>query len=333
MGDSSRKYKKPFDFKQVAVSFSFALAIVFASGCSPFHTSSGQGSSNGTSGHHGGPKGAQGLACYLNGCFNTLPIADIVDPNHDYQYQDPKNFPTAGLRGQYIAPAMVIDLNGLNMKSPLSANFLLGDFMNVDHGRYALFSSNVLMTIQKMREELSKAVYITSGYRSPSRNNQTDGSAQWSRHMYGDALDFSSDRPDYNALQTLCQKHQASFTLIYKTHIHCDWRLAQLDPSFYNATPPPPLAAQETDIVANDVAAKSSIVELARTSRSIVLGVLIGEIETEGDLNYSWSIRLPDQRQIFSDQAKIELPLMSGFYKIKVIVGGSIQIERHLDLK
>jgi hypothetical protein len=118
--------------------------------------------------------------------------------------------------------------------------------------------------------------------------------------------------------------------LIYKTHIHCDWRLLPLDPAFFLSAPPPPLVSKSQDLVANEFAAKANFVVVAHNRKTLRLGVQIDELENEGDLETEWQVTLPNQKQIQSHLTTIELPRAPGFYKIRLNLGQSIVIERTL---
>jgi len=265
-------------------------------------------------------------ACYQSDlCFTAISATQIVDTNHDYLYADPAGFPTPSLRGQYIAPSRFIDLNYVDGSAAIADSFIVKDFMDVTHGRYALISPEVVAIMQQIREALGRAVYITSGYRSPGHNSSTDGSAQWSRHMYGDGVDFSSAQPNYPELQTLCKKFDASFTLIYATHIHCDWRLHELDPAFYY-----------TDIVTpkalGEIAPEAQLIfEATSTNLNVKVRIAEGDSDdvNEGELIYQWYAQDAQGHALSSSASTLELPIAGAPYTIDVLVGGSIHLHQN----
>jgi uncharacterized protein YcbK (DUF882 family) len=282
-----------------------------------------------------GPTSDGHQACFSNLCLTTVEASALADPNKDYKYQDPRDFPTEKLQNQYLAPIRFVDLKNLDISGAVEKNFLLGDFMDVSRGRYGLFSPAVAAILQAMHDELGAPIIINSGYRSPGHNNQTSGSALWSRHMYGDAIDFTTPKANYPALQTLCQKYRASFTLIYAAHIHCDWRLLPLDTVFYGVGFSLPLSTDSIDShrLAKQMADAGQIVVVNSDAQTLTLATQLPDLEPEDDTPiYRWSVTLPDHRTVTGENAEISLPKNAGRYTIKLEIGGSIFIERTLDL-
>lgn len=56
--------------------------------------------------------------------------------------------------------------------------------------KIGVFSPVMLGGIDAVREAWGDALYLTSNYRCPQRNNEIGSTALQSRHMYGDAVDF-----------------------------------------------------------------------------------------------------------------------------------------------
>ncbi|MBX9765869.1 MAG: hypothetical protein K2X47_01240, partial [Bdellovibrionales bacterium] len=55
--------------------------------------------------------------------------------------------------------------------------------------------------------------------------NAAVGGARWSRHTYGDGVDIAApDQISKNVITSSCKRLGAGFTLVYATHVHCDWR-------------------------------------------------------------------------------------------------------------
>ena len=266
------------------------------------------------------------LACYLNSCFETTPVNHIQDPQGDYTYTDPENFPDEDLRKQYTKPFHILDLHIIDPRTPVAENFVLVDFMSESKGRYGLYSSDVIMKLQLIRNAVKKPLYINSGYRSPAYNRSTDGSASWSRHMYGDAADFHIQNVKIEDLTALCDKYGASFTLTYPNHIHCDWRKSSLDPAFYSPTKTS--AEKEIWINVAELMGQQSRIHHAINSESLFFSTQIPHLdEEEGAPTHNWQIILPTNKILTSANKILVAPKIHGTYKIKVVVGGSIVIE------
>lgn len=269
-------------------------------------------------------------ACYLNACFETLGITKIADPKGDYAYPNPEDFSDNSMQSQYIKPVTIIDLSHINANTKLSSHFKVVDFMSAKKGRYALFSSDVASIIQFIRNEVNRPVHITSGYRSPGYNKRIDGSAGWSRHTYGDALDFSVEGLAISDLPDFCKKHGASFTLKYESHIHCDWRKSELDPAFYDNEKKNLDPGELQGSIAKMIANQSRIV-LKSTENDILLEAKLAIYENEeGTPTHEWTARLPSGEIVKSTDAIFALPKLHGDYKIQVTIGGSIQLEEIL---
>jgi hypothetical protein len=268
------------------------------------------------------------VACYLNNCFETLRLSGVNDQN--YVYPDPKNFPNEALRPQYHAPFAILDVADLDPNLKLAQNFVLSDFMSPDKGRYALYSADVITKLQLMRNYINKAIVVNSGYRSPGYNRNVDGAAAWSRHTYGDAVDFYIPGNTIASLKSLCEKYGASFTLQYPAHIHCDWRMTKLDPAFYDESLPKPkaeIAAKDVSPYEKLISDQSRIVVTTQDNEiAVSVSTPINEDE-EGDPVYAWTVTLPTGEERTYSTPSITIPQMSGTYVIKSLVGGSIAVE------
>ena len=105
----------------------------------------------------------------------------------------------------YANPAGFIEVTRENADTPISAHFKLRDFLTKDQPnvwpKYLLLNPKLLdkleLTIQEL-EAMGHPVHhyqIMSGFRTPEYNHgggNTQGRANLSRHMYGDASDTSS---------------------------------------------------------------------------------------------------------------------------------------------
>ncbi len=87
--------------------------------------------------------------------------------------------------------------------------------------------------MQAIRDRTGSAIYVNSGYRNVSYNSSVGG-ATYSRHMYGDAVDFYSNTHSLETLEDYCYDEGAGYVGLYESHIHCDWRDDTLDSAFYD---------------------------------------------------------------------------------------------------
>src|SRR3989344_3780967 len=183
------------------------LLLLFAQGCvdgssgslandnPPGGTPIGDGDGGGNEGDPGGTPGPGAEACYAGtgGGGVCFPVINLVnDPDYEYgdPYQDP-TFPGGFDPRQYRRPLRVIDLARADARELLAPHFQMVELMNVERGRYGLFSPAVLRIIEALRVSLGRPINVNSGYRNPGRNGNVGG-VKWSRHVYGDAIDFYS---------------------------------------------------------------------------------------------------------------------------------------------
>lgn len=265
-------------------------------------------------------------ACYLSTCLDTLPVSNIIDPANDYAYPDPNNYLNPILRPQYSAPIAVLDLQKFDPNQHLSPNFLLKEVMSASKGRYALYSSDVISTLQYIRNSIGLPLHINSGYRSPGYNGNVDGSAKWSRHTYGDGVDFYITGLKISDLTAICEKFGASFSLTYSKHIHCDWRKNKLDPAFYSLSKS--FSESILPSISQQLTQESHLI-VQQNSQVRQLSVqLPHEIAEEGSPTYLWSIRTPTGEVLTSLDTEINLVKASGTFEVDVVVGGSIHIHK-----
>ncbi len=274
-------------------------------------------------------------ACYLDNCFSTVSVNRIANADSDYTYPNPEKYPGSAPPSQYIAPSFLLDLNLIDKDTKVSKHFVLSEFMRAESGQYAMFSKDVIKHLDGMREFLGKVIQITSGYRSPGHNSRVPDSAVWSRHTYGDAVDFVVPGVKPEVLVALCRdKFNSFFQKTYPDHIHCDWRLNQLDPIFYgtngNLPMPLPTTKMNAMMYTESLAQKSEIIMASNDySRTLTVQVPTEEGEDEeGVPTHKWSVVLPNNVLMESDQDKITIPLMAGEHRIKVVVGSTIEVER-----
>ena len=137
---------------------------------------------------------------------------------------------------QYAAPVRYLDLSADEADPDLyvAPNFQLDELVQEHKGRFGLFQSHAVASLQDLRDTIGGALYINSAYRNVDYNAGVGG-ATWSRHQYGDAVDIRSDDASLSELAAMCEDLGAGFTSIYTSHVHCDWRDTPLDPAFYGA--------------------------------------------------------------------------------------------------
>lgn len=272
--------------------------------------------------------------CYLGAnrqyktCVETLDIKNIDDPRNDYRYRNPFTDPTfpEGLDpAVYTAPERLIDLHTLSHQTQLAPDFVLSEFMSSTKGRYGLFSLPTLVKIQAMRDAAKVPFIINSAYRSPGYNAQVDGSASWSRHTFGDAIDFFSPNLSLKKLKDLCLAHGASFFQIYTSHVHCDWRNSARDTHFF----PTPVDGPKRLAVAKALAEHLHI-DFNHENGVGYADVNHPAAEDAGELIYTWKLTLPNgQVQSFKTR-HISFPLSQrGKYGLRVNVGGSLEKTIH----
>jgi hypothetical protein len=266
------------------------------------------------------------LACYLDHCFETTLSNQLVDPAGDYIYPDPEKFSNVAMRPQYIAPYAFLDLKNLDADTSLTTNFKMGEILIKENGRYGLFSSAALTQLQLMRNDVARSIIINSGYRSPGHNKRIDGSATWSRHTYGDAVDIVISGMKIKDMPAYCKKFGANFTLTYAAHIHCDWRKVQLDPAYY-------MSATKSLTPAFDITPAKMIAEQSRfvvadynTQFSVSAEVPLHE-EEEGSPTHEWTVTLPSGEIQTEVSDTIMLPKQTGDFQIHLVVGGSIVLD------
>ena len=71
----------------------------------------------------------------------------------------------------------------------LSTNFRVREFACKDGSDPVFIDTELVSTLQKIREHFGKPVTITSAYRTPTRNKEVEGTV-YSQHLYGKAADI-----------------------------------------------------------------------------------------------------------------------------------------------
>lgn len=159
-------------------------------------------------------------------CFPLVPASAILVGGYSY--------PSGGPSTQYTPPTHFLDLDGVDTAAKLAPSFALGELMQAYKGRYAVYSPKTVAHWQAVRGALGTAVAVTSGYRSPGYNAGISGAATFSRHMYGDAADVTTNgATSLSAIKNACYAEGADFVQVYTSHVHCDWRNDTLDGGFW----------------------------------------------------------------------------------------------------
>ena len=281
------------------------------------------------------PKTQQPIhACYYSpnetdeSCLLTIEATEKQKLN-DYAYRDPQTsprFPAGFNADQYLTPSRYIPLNDVAEDIQLTPHFKINELMQRFKGELALFSPDALFYIEKMRSELQKAIIVHSGYRSPGYNTSLSGAATWSRHMYGDAIDFHVNGVDFEALAEKCIDHGATFYQIYTSHIHCDWRNVPLNDGFYKS----PIKNQKF-VNYKQLAQEQSHIHVEENNRKWKLSVNSQFIEDQNsDLFYKWEVTRNNKTKTYHSSTISLKKRRRGNYHIKVTVGGSIELEKKL---
>ncbi|HEX3070162.1 MAG TPA: hypothetical protein VHX14_16470 [Thermoanaerobaculia bacterium] len=116
----------------------------------------------------------------------------------------------------YANPSGFIEVTQANADTPISAHFKLRDFLTKDQPnvwpKYLLLNPKLLDKLELTIQELEatghpvKRFHIMSGFRTPEYNHgggNTEGRANLSRHMYGDASDTFVDNDGNGVMDDL----------------------------------------------------------------------------------------------------------------------------------
>lgn len=262
--------------------------------------------------------------CYENGidsCHALTHIGDLSTPS-EYLYNNP------GSNGpQYRKPDHFIDLTKPGTSNYVSENFMRTEFLSLFKGRYGLLSPLMIERVQNMRDELGAAIKVTSGYRGPTYNASIGG-ATWSRHMYGDALDFKVSGRSPSELKAFCEEQGASYIQVYVGHIHCDWRNEKLPEEFF----PPQhsihgkLQKTKSNQEIHEDFQKTVKIYYSGQTRSgkTITAFVVSENAEEAnqELLREWTVLKEGHIIQKSTQTELSLNLKKGQYKIMVTLGG-----------
>lgn len=253
-----------------------------------------------------------------NTCLDLVWADDIVDPDGDYVYPEP-----LGGSRQYREPVAFLDLNELAGSIRVAENFRLDELAQASKGRYAIVQTHAVEYLQEMRDDIGP-IRVTSGFRSPGYNAGVEGSATYSRHMYGDAFDLQGIDVSLDATRLACETAGASFTLMYTAHVHCDWRDEPLDAAFYGE----PLGAAVSPATATDLRVLAPGLDAwLEVHEGVLEAPAIGW--TEGEPHRRW-IAYDAGGVVVEQRVSRAYRPPEGAARVDVIVGGDLR--RSIDL-
>lgn len=282
--------------------------------------------------------------CYLpnaevSTCFDIHDREQVhkAEPLYDYvdTFRDPE-FPSGMDKWQYRSPVHLLFSSQHVLDAPLSLHFTRREVLNSNdsRGHYGFFSPEALAKIQKMRETLGRPIVINSGYRSPGYNATLPGAARFSRHTFGDAIDFKVSGVSMQTLAKRCLEMGAGFYQIYKTHVHCDWRTSPLNEVIYGKDLRPSISVQSFQDVQQILSRQLQILaeplvsekrqEQGRTP--IRLKAKASFQEDSGEVIHEWKVWDQNGQLVKESQsAEPVIPLSKGQYQIQLNWGGSLE--------
>lgn len=262
-----------------------------------------------------------GEASDLKTCMVTTDIKDIVTKN-EYKYKKPSRF--LNNPDQYRQPYHLLDLDQIDPLLYVSKNFQIGEFLVRFKGQYGILAPVLIEKLQLLREALQAPIHINSGYRSPTYNKSVGG-ANYSRHMYGDAVDMWSSEQSLDALKQQCIERGASFYQLYRTHIHCDWRNYDLDPAFY-----PPLLEQPMSLTPMAEFQSQSDLSYHKGSNTVYVTHPEAE-EAHDDLRYDWTVVTRNaEYKVTNYQPELSLKNYKNVEQVYVDIGSAVRVEIEL---
>ncbi|MCH9681624.1 MAG: hypothetical protein K0V04_09335 [Deltaproteobacteria bacterium] len=196
-----------------------------------------EGTTADSGGSTGGEPPTGDEVCYpgQSGDYTTcLPLHSFEVMPEGYDYPEPFQG-----NDNYRAPIALIDLEEVDPGTYLAPNFQLDEIAQLYKGRYAVVQPHAIESLQQLRDQVG-AITVNSAYRSPGYNAGIPGSAQFSRHMYGDAYDLDPLEVGLTTLENLCVAENGML-VEYNTHVHCDFRFDPVDEQFFG----PPNAAAD----------------------------------------------------------------------------------------
>jgi uncharacterized protein YcbK (DUF882 family) len=105
----------------------------------------------------------------------------------------------------------------------LSKNFKLSEFACRDGSPEILLDMDLVQRLQKLRDQIGKAIHINSGYRNPNYNKKIGGAPR-SYHMRGMAADIRVDGMSTTELARQAKIAGFDGVGIYRDFVHVDVR-------------------------------------------------------------------------------------------------------------
>lgn len=259
-------------------------------------------------------------------CFDQMARMPLPIQMELYQYPDPEtdpDFPKSFDPSQYRAPDRLLDLRLISGRQPLSEHFKRAELMaeGPTRGYFGVFSPAVLAMIDSMRAKIGKPLTITGGFRSPGRNAQLEKSAKFSRHTYGDGIDFRVPGISYSNLEKMCKEFGADFALVYTDHIHCDWRNTPLDSAFFPTPIHPPTQVSQK-LILQSIKSSARIVRDGPT-----LSISMFSEDPESEPYVEWTLIASDGTQTMIVSPTISVPDEVGNYIVQAYVGLQFHLE------
>jgi hypothetical protein len=282
--------------------------------------------------------------CYSQGevesCYRLFELAEVNQAENMYNYIGPGDpgFPSGFNPVHYRKPQRLYFVPELPGSTQISDNFQRRDVIwaNPRRGHYGHFSPLVVSKLQALREQFAKPLIVNSGYRSPGYNATLDGAARFSRHTYGDAVDFKIPGVGFQQIAQACRQLGAAFTQIYRSHIHCDWRTSPLDENTFGQAPNGEVTLAAAAHVQRALHSHSQIHAEQIGSMSSTKIKVQFHVETitedEGELALDWQFHKDGKLLNSSDSPSPRLTLDKGRYQGLVNVGGSFDLSEDLVL-
>lgn len=259
-------------------------------------------------------------------CLDQLVATPLPMQTDLYQYPNPltdPEFPKDFNTNQYISPDRFLDLRQISANLALSEHFDRGELMldGAARGYFGIFNPRVLEQLERLRAKIGKPLIITGGFRSPGRNAQLEKAAKFSRHTYGDGIDFRVNGMSYQQLRDICYEFNAGFALAYTDHVHCDWRKTPLD-SAYFPTPSAPISQTSEKMILQAVQGTARIHREGAT-----LSIAMFSDDPESDPYVEWTVLTPGGARLTSTNPNFILPDEKGLYLVQAYVGLQFHLE------
>ena len=290
-------------------------------------TTGGGGDTVDTPGAGGGdPSGTS--VCYpgeydiWTSCVPTVPASSVTDP--DYNYGAASASPSAAW---YQPPTRFADLTAISAGLKVSPSFAVHEFMARWKGDYGVFDPQVVVKMQQIRDAVGGPLTINSGYRSPDYNSGVGG-ATWSRHMYGDAVDFRSSAASLSTLRSHCTSRGAGFTKLYANHIHCDWRSTAQPSGYFGGGARDEMTEFTQDLFDEGEDSWFEEVPTAASVGQAVEMALDWVGFPEGDPYVEWGVQSPDGTMLRTGEGTVVdfVPRAPGQYRVQAEVGGIVLV-------